>query len=234
MTYYISLYVGAKRLVFHLSQRDGHVIIVSGCLILTADNLIVLIRMVYITKRLVKLCKIYCDIWHRLTWTVCTGGRTLRHNKKFSRMDSLPNFLTHGAPLRARFARESSANTLNADQQPWGERMCIAWRNRFLLPLEFVTWFAPDDAYCKVIIYLCRFTAYLFLCEKMCVLWLLLSENTTKSTIEVMLYVTDDQRMLIMISVGSLLLLLQLLPCAGKLIEIFIGDLFMYIVLIFI
>ena len=24
---------------------------------------------------------------------------------KFSRMDSLPNFLTHGAPLRARFAR---------------------------------------------------------------------------------------------------------------------------------
>ena len=29
---------------------------------------------------------------------------------KFSRMDSLPNFLTHGAPL-ARFARESSAIT---------------------------------------------------------------------------------------------------------------------------
>ena len=27
---------------------------------------------------------------------------------KFYRMDSLPNFLTHGAPL-ARFARESSA-----------------------------------------------------------------------------------------------------------------------------
>ena len=24
---------------------------------------------------------------------------------KFSRMDSLPNFVTHGAPLRARFAR---------------------------------------------------------------------------------------------------------------------------------
>ena len=124
--------------------------------------------------------------------------------------------------------------TLNADQQPCGERICIAWRNRFLLPLEFVTWFAPDDAYGKVIIYLCRFTAYLFFCEKMCVLWLLLSENTTKSTIEVMLYVTDDQRMLIMISVGSLLLLLQLLPCAGKLIKIFIGDLLMYIALIFI
>ena len=32
---------------------------------------------------------------------------------KFSRMDSLPNFLTHGAPLRARPARESSANNNN-------------------------------------------------------------------------------------------------------------------------
>ena len=106
VTYYISLYGGAKRLVFHLRPRDGHVIIVSGCLILTAINLIVLIRMVYITKKLVKLWKIYCDIWHRLTWSVCTGGRTLRHNlTKFSRMDSLTNFLTHGASLRARFAR---------------------------------------------------------------------------------------------------------------------------------
>ena len=28
---------------------------------------------------------------------------------KFSRMDSLPNFVTHGAPLRALRARESSA-----------------------------------------------------------------------------------------------------------------------------
>ena len=62
VTYYIGLYVGAKRLVFHLSPRDGHVIIVSGCLILTAVNLIVLIRMAYKTERLVKLCKIYCDI----------------------------------------------------------------------------------------------------------------------------------------------------------------------------
>ena len=62
VTYYISLYVRAKRLVFHLSLRDGHVIIVSGCLISTAVNLIVLIRMAYITERLVKLCKSYCDI----------------------------------------------------------------------------------------------------------------------------------------------------------------------------
>ena len=28
---------------------------------------------------------------------------------KFSRLDSLPNILTHGAPLPTRFARESSA-----------------------------------------------------------------------------------------------------------------------------
>ena len=33
VTYYISLHVGAKRLVFHLSPRDGHVIFFSRCLI---------------------------------------------------------------------------------------------------------------------------------------------------------------------------------------------------------
>ena len=38
VAYYISLYVGAKRLAFHLSPRDSHVIVVSGCLILTAVN----------------------------------------------------------------------------------------------------------------------------------------------------------------------------------------------------
>ena len=39
---------------------------------------------------------------------MCTGGRAgVRYViTKFSRMDTLPNFLTHGAPLRA---RESSA-----------------------------------------------------------------------------------------------------------------------------
>ena len=52
--------------------------------------------MAYLTKRLVKLCKIYCDID---IGSVCTGGRYVI--TKFSRMDSLPNFLTHGAPLRA-------------------------------------------------------------------------------------------------------------------------------------
>ena len=40
---------------------------------------------------------------------------------KFSRMDSLPNFLTHGAPLCARFARESSSKTnhLLPQEEAW-------------------------------------------------------------------------------------------------------------------
>ena len=106
------IYVGVKRLVFHLSPQDGHVIIVSGCLILTAVNIIVHIRMAYVTERLVKLCKIYCDIWHWLTWIgVRVGGQTgVRYViTKFSRMDSLPDFVTHGAPLRAFRVGESSA-----------------------------------------------------------------------------------------------------------------------------
>ena len=36
---------------------------------------------------------------------VCVRVGVLYVITKFSRMDSLPNFLTHGAPLRARFAR---------------------------------------------------------------------------------------------------------------------------------
>ena len=87
MTYYISLYGGAKRLAFHLRPRDGHVIIVRGCLILTAVNLIVLIQMVYIGLHEV---------------SVRVGVRYV--NQIFSE-ESLPNFLMHGAPLRARFAR---------------------------------------------------------------------------------------------------------------------------------
>ena len=60
-------------------------IIVSGCLILTAVNLIVLIRKAYITERLVKLCKIYLTFDIGLH-EVCVrvGGRTLRHNQIFS------------------------------------------------------------------------------------------------------------------------------------------------------
>ena len=41
----------------------------------------------------------------------CTGVRYVI--TKFSRMDGLPNFLTHGAPL-ARFARQSSAITISS------------------------------------------------------------------------------------------------------------------------
>ena len=60
-------------------------IIVSGCLILTAVNLIVLIRKAYITERLVKLCKIYLTFDIGLH-EVCVrvGGLTLRHNQIFS------------------------------------------------------------------------------------------------------------------------------------------------------
>ena len=36
---------------------------------------------------------------------VCVRVGVLYVKTKFSRMDSLPNFVTHGAPLRARFAR---------------------------------------------------------------------------------------------------------------------------------
>ena len=43
---------------------------------------------------------------------------------KFSRMDSLPNFLTHGAPLRARFARAGAPLKwiwLKAISQNWAD-----------------------------------------------------------------------------------------------------------------
>ena len=48
---------------------------------------------------------------------MCTGGRAgVRYVvTKFSRMDSLPNFVTHGAPLRALRAHESSAIDLLTD-----------------------------------------------------------------------------------------------------------------------
>ena len=37
---------------------------------------------------------------------------------KFSGMDSLPNFLTHGAPLRARFARAGAPLLINVNEMP--------------------------------------------------------------------------------------------------------------------
>ena len=86
MTYYIILYVGAKGLVFHLSPRDGYVIIVSGGLILTAVYLIILIRMGNITDRLVSSCARSIVTFDIGLHEVCVrvGGRTLRHNQIFS------------------------------------------------------------------------------------------------------------------------------------------------------
>ena len=73
-------------------------IIVSGCLILTAVNLIILIRMGNITDRLVSSCArsiVTFDIsLHE--GSVRVGVRYVI--TKFSRLDSLPNFVTHGAP----------------------------------------------------------------------------------------------------------------------------------------
>ena len=46
---------------------------------------------------------------------------------KFSRMDSLPNFLTHGAPLRARFARARAP--LKTATQRWGDMATATEKN---------------------------------------------------------------------------------------------------------
>ena len=46
------------------------------------------------------------------------GGRTLPHNQ-ISRMDSLPNFVTRGAPLCALRARKSSAIINYYRFPPW-------------------------------------------------------------------------------------------------------------------
>ena len=74
-------------------------IIVSECLIVTAVNLVVLIRMVYKTERSI----VTFDIG---VYEVCarTGGRAYALHNQISRMDSLPNFVTHGAS-RARELR---------------------------------------------------------------------------------------------------------------------------------
>ena len=64
--------------------------------------------MAHINERLVKVCKIYS------TFDICLQEVCVRVGvryviTKFSRMDSLSNFVTHGAPLRALRAHESSA-----------------------------------------------------------------------------------------------------------------------------
>ena len=101
VTYYINLYVGEKRLVFHLSPRDGHVITVSARLILTAVN-----------------SSSYgwhtnCQFLQDLMWHFTSAYMKCVHRwagvryviTKFSRMDSLPNFPCPWCSVCARFVR---------------------------------------------------------------------------------------------------------------------------------
>ena len=83
-----------------MSPRDGHVITVSGCLILTAVNSS---SYGWLTKCLKFLQDTTFDI---SLHEVCVRVGVRYDITKFSRMDILPNFLTlHGAPQ----ARASSA-----------------------------------------------------------------------------------------------------------------------------
>ena len=72
------------------------------------------------------------------------GGRaSIRYViTKFSRMGSLPNFVTHGAPLRALRARESSA--INEFQElvaclSQQYRTIVSFRGHFLLKQKYST-----------------------------------------------------------------------------------------------
>ena len=78
------------------SARDGHVIISSGCLILTAVKLVILVRMAYIIDRLVSRCARSIVTFYIGLHEVCVrvGRRTLHHNQ-ISWMDRLPNFVTY-------------------------------------------------------------------------------------------------------------------------------------------
>ena len=80
-----------------MSPRDGHVITVSGCLILTAANSS---SYGWLTK-----CQFLQDVTVDISLhEVCVRVGVLYVITKFSRMDGLPNFLTHGAP-QARASR---------------------------------------------------------------------------------------------------------------------------------
>ena len=82
-------------------------IIVSGSLILTAVNLIILMRMGNITDRLVSSCA-RSIVTFDMAYMKCVYGweGVLYVITKFSPKDSLPNFVTHGDPLRSLRARE--------------------------------------------------------------------------------------------------------------------------------
>ena len=96
MTY--QLICRGKRLVFHLSPRDGHVITVSGCLILTAVNSF---SYRWLTKSLKFLQDVTFDI---SLHEVCLRVGVRYVITKFSATGSLPNFLAEGAP-QARASR---------------------------------------------------------------------------------------------------------------------------------
>ena len=75
-------------------------IIVSVCLILTAVNLVILIRMGNITVRLVSRCERSIVTFDICLHEVCVRVGVRYVVTKFSWMDSLPNFVTHGGPLK--------------------------------------------------------------------------------------------------------------------------------------
>ena len=91
-----------------MSPRDGHVITVSGGLILTAANSS---SYGWLTK-----CQFLQDVTVDISLhEVCVRVGVLYVITKFSRMDDLPNFLTHGAPqARASRARELRYNDNNS------------------------------------------------------------------------------------------------------------------------
>ena len=105
-----------KRLVFHPSPRDGHVIIVSRCLILTAVNLIILIRMGNITDRLVSSRGRFIVTFDIGLHEVYGWAGVLYVITKFSRMDSLPKFVNDWcSAARASRARAPLKIAINRD-----------------------------------------------------------------------------------------------------------------------
>ena len=74
-------------------------IIVSGCLILTAVNVIILIRMAFITGMLVSSCARSSVTFDIGLHEMCVWVGVRYVTTKFSWMVSLLNFVTHGAPL---------------------------------------------------------------------------------------------------------------------------------------
>ena len=77
MTYYISLYVEKTTYLSYEPARWS----CDYCQRMSDFDScqFILIRMAYKV-----LISPRCDSWHQLTWSVCTGGRTLRHNQIFS------------------------------------------------------------------------------------------------------------------------------------------------------